>query len=134
MIFFSEFVMNFVSLCAPDIYVPFRIIQELINSLVIYNNVVLRIKEVDINVVRVYVAGVLDEVRPEVEGRLGLLARNAVGRAEAAVRGDVSPYLVGHHPVVPQELERALVVLVVIEHRVANLKPSERGNERSYIA
>ena len=36
----------------------------------------------------------------------------------AHISSDITP----HHPMVPQELERALVVLVIIKQRVANLR------------
>ena len=59
-----------------------------------------------------------------IERRLRPVAQQALGRSEAAVLGNVGPHLVGHHPMVPQELETALLVLVVIKVRVANLKPN----------
>ena len=86
-----------------------------------------------VNVVRVDVASILNEFDEVLERRLGLTAGNAIGRAEAAVLGNVVPHLVGHHPVVPQELQRALVVLVFIKQRVANLKPPLIGGAKQII-
>jgi hypothetical protein len=52
----------------------------------------------------------------------GLVTCPAVGRAKVAELGDLSPDLIGHHPMVPQKLVVALSVLVAIKKWVANLQ------------
>jgi hypothetical protein len=65
--------------------------------------------------VHIDVANDFSEVEIECRRRRIARRRSAIGRAEAAVLGNVGPYLVRHHPVVPQELERALVIILVIK-------------------
>ena len=61
---------------------------------------------------------------------LGLVRRHealpVVGRAEGAVGKDTGPPLVGDHPVAPQKLQIALLVLVIVEVRVADLDKNKK--------